>query len=67
MENMQKRSEREQIGSSETKVECPRCHAIMIAKLVDIKSNKLLRCRICRTPINDLEMYRQDEYENLHH
>jgi len=67
MKNMQKRSGIEQIASSEIKVECPRCHANMIAKLADIRSNRLLRCPVCRTPINDLGTYRQDEYENLHH
>jgi len=59
MKNMQKRGGREQIASSEIKVECLKCHVTMIVKLADIKSNRLLRCPVCRTPINDLGTYRQ--------
>jgi len=59
MKNIQKRSEKERITGSEIRVECSRCHTTMIAKLADIRSNRLLKCPVCRTTINDLETYRQ--------
>ncbi len=41
------------IAYNETQVECPACYATMIAKVADLKSDKLLRCPVCRTPLND--------------
>ena len=55
----QKKTIEEYITDGETKVECLKCHhATMIAKIADIKS-RLLRCPVCRTPVNDPETFRQ--------
>ncbi len=48
------------IAYNETKVECPKCHVTMIATVADLKSDKLLRCPVCRTPLNDPHSPRGD-------
>jgi len=46
------KEEMEMLGYNETKVECPGCHATMVVRVAELKSNKLLRCLVCKTPIN---------------
>lgn len=64
MMNMRQSPLSEHSAYKEIKVECPKCHVTMI-KVADLRSNKLLRCPVCRTPIN-LIWTKQIELRALH-
>ena len=50
----QKKTIEEHVAYNEIEVKCRNCEVTVIAKVADLRSNRLIRCPACRTVINEL-------------
>ena len=54
MKNTPQSTLSQNIAYNEIEVKCRNCKVTVIAKVADLRSNRIIRCPACRTAINEL-------------